>query len=329
MNKDNSGKHLKKGVIWTLFNRMSVLAMQFIAMIVLARFLSPADFAVVGIAMFFISISQTLLESGMGGALLRKQDVEDVDYSTLFIYNMGVGITMYLLLLILAKPIATFYNNEELALIINIIGLSIIASAFGKIQYVILLRELKFRQIATIAIISSSISLLIAVIMAIKGYGVWALVMQNLTNFTLITLLQFIYNRYFPRLRFSIRSFKEQWDFGSYLFYSHLLDTTYQNVFLLIFPKISSLSFSGLFTQANKIQRLPLSLLNSMTHVGVFPVLAKIDNEKLFMETSKAFTRRAYIVSFAVLFAISVFSEQSIVILLGSKWIDAAPILSI
>src|SRR5690554_6210705 len=140
MNKSNSRKYLKRGVIWTLFNRTSVLAMQFIAMIVLARFLSPSDFAVVGIAMFFISISRTLFDSGMGGSLLRKQNIESVDYSTLFIYNMGVGITMYLLLLILAKPIASFYNREELSSIINIIGLSIVVSAFGKIQYIILLR---------------------------------------------------------------------------------------------------------------------------------------------------------------------------------------------
>jgi len=329
MNKNNSGKYLKKGVIWTLFNRTSVLALQFIAMVVLARFLSPTDFAVVGIAIFFISISQTLLDSGMGGSLLRKREVEDVDYSTLFIYNMGVGITMYLLLLVLSKPVASFYRHEELASVINVIGISIVISAFGKIQNIILLRELKFKQIAIIAMTASSMSLLIAVIMAIKGYGVWALVMQHLVNTTLTVILQFFCNRYFPRLRFSVLLFKEQWKFGSYLFYTHLLDTIYQNVFSLVFPKISSLNFSGLFTQANKIERLPLNMLNSIAHAGIFPILAKIDDEKIFMKTNKAITKKAYIPSFIILFALSIFSEQAISLLLGNKWIDAAPVLSI
>jgi O-antigen/teichoic acid export membrane protein len=327
---DNSpNKHLKKGVIWTLLNRTSVIAMQFIAMVVLARFLTPSDFAIVGIAMFFIVISQTLLDSGMGGALLRKKNIEDVDYSTQFIFNMGVGVIMYSLLLIFSKPIASFYNNEELSLIISIIGLSILISAFGKIQNVLLLRELNFKVISIIAIVSSSISLLVAVIMAMKGYGVWALVMQNLINNTLVVLLQFLYNRFFPRMRFSLLSFKEQWSFGSHLLYSQLLNTAYQNVFLLIFPKISSLNFAGLYTQANKIQQIPWNIANSVVSTSAFPVLAKIEDEKLFVQTNKDFTRKVYIVSFAVFFALSVFSKQIIEILLGAQWIDAAPILSI
>lgn len=329
MNKNNTKKHLKKGIIWTLLNRTSVLVMQFTAMIVLARFLTPTDFAVVGIALFFMSLSQTLVDSGMGGSLLRKQEVKNVDYSTLFIYNMGVAITMYLLLLILAKPLASFYQHKELASVINVIGISIVISAFGKIQQIILLRELKFKQITIIALTSSSISLLIAIIMAIKGYGVWALVMQHLVNTTLTVIMQFISNRYLPRLMFSMLMFKEQWEFGSYLFYTRLIDTGYQNIFSLVFPKISSFNFAGLFTQANKIERLPLNMLNSVAHSGIFPILAKIDDEELFMKTNKIITKKTYIPSFAILFALAIFSEQAISLLLGNKWIDAAPVLSI
>lgn len=330
MNKDNSTiKDLKRGVIWTLINRISVVGMQFIAMIVLARFITPSDFAVMGIATFFISISQTLLDSGMGGSLLRKQNIEDIDYSTLFIYNMGVGLAIYSLLLILAKPLAFFYNDDELSLIISVIGLSVVVSAFGKIQNIILFRELKFKEISIISIISSFIALLTAVILAIRGYGVWALVMQNLISSTLIVLLQFFCNRYFPRLEFSVLSFKEQWSYGSHLLYSHLLNTVYQNIFLMIFPKISSYSFSGLYAQANKIQQLPSNIINTVIQGSAFPVLAKIDDEKLFIQANKQFTRNTYIVSFTILFAISIFSKQIIVILLGNKWIEAAPMLSI
>jgi len=97
----------------------------------------------------------------------------------------------------------------------------------------------------------------------------------------------------------------------------------------LVFPKISSFNFSGLFTQANKIERLPLNMLNSIAHSGIFPILAKIDDEELFMKTNKAITKKTYIPSFAILFALAIFSEQAISLLLGNKWIDAASVLSI
>lgn len=330
MKNDNStNKHLRKGVIWTLINRTSVVVMQFIAMIVLARFISPADFAIMGIAMFFISISQTLLDSGMGGSLLRKQKVEDADYSTLFLYNMGVGTLMYLFLLLSAEYLAVFYNYEELSFIINVIGVSIVISAFGKIQSIILYRELKFREISIISIISSAIALLIAVIMAINGYGVWALVMQNLINCLFIVVLQFLFNQYFPPLKFSKSSFKEQWNYGSHLLYSQVLSTLYQNIFSIIFPKISTYAFAGLYAQANKIQQVPASIINSVVQGSVFPILAKIEDEQLFIQTNKAFNRKIYIFSFFVLFALSVFSKQFVVLLLGQKWADATPILSI
>ncbi|MFV0398360.1 MAG: lipopolysaccharide biosynthesis protein, partial [Bacteroidales bacterium] len=328
MNNRSTSVHLKKGVIWTLLNRFSVVGMQFLAMIVLARFLKPSDFAIMGIAMFFISISEALLDSGMGGSLLRKREVEDIDYSTLFLYNIGVAVIMYLVLIVLSKPISIFYGKDELISIINVIGISIIISGFGKIQNIVLYRELKFKIISIISILSSSIALMVAIFMAIKGFGVWALVIQNLMNNLLVVLFQFCYNRYFPRLRFSTSSFLEQWEYGSHLLYSHLLTTIYQNIFSMIFPKVSSYTFSGLFAQANKIQQIPSSIINSVVQGGAFPILARINDKQEFVNTTKAFNRKAYLISFFVLFALSVFSRQIIAILLGDTWIEAAPILS-
>lgn len=320
--------YLKKGTVWSIIDRIAVISMQFLAMLVLARVITPDDFALVGIAMFFIVISQVLLDSGIGGSLLKKKIIKRVDYSTMFIFNMVIGVIMYLLLLIIAPFIARYYGIEELSLVIRIIGLSIIISAFGKIQNVLLYHQLKFREISIISIISNTIALIVAIILAINGYGVWALVVQNLISSTLVVGLQFFYNKYFPGFSFSLESFKEQWNFGGFLLYSQLLNTIYQNLFSMIFPKVSTLNFSGLYSQANKIQQIPSNTIGPVINGVAFPVLAKIDDLEEFKKVNRSFSRKIYIVSFTIFIAISIFSEQIISILLGNQWISAAPILS-
>lgn len=325
----NTTRELRNGTIWTSINRFTVVGMQFLAMIVLARQLTPNDFALMGIISFFINISQIILDSGMAGFLVKKKNVSDIDYSTLFIFNVSVSLVVYIMFFLFSKTIASFYRIPELYVLINAAMISIIISAFGQIQNVILLRALRFKTIALISIFSSCIALLIAVLLAIKGYGVWALVWQNIILHATIVLLQFMNNRYFPRLVFSFSSFKKQWDFGVYLFVSQLLSTTYQNIFSMIFPKISSLSFSGMYAQANKIHLLPVSFVSSVLQSAAFPVLAKINDEEKFKSENRKYCRKIYTISFAVLFFMALFSKELIYFVLGEKWISSYHILSI
>ncbi len=303
--------------------------MQFLAMIILARLLTPDDFAIMGVVLFFVSISAVLLDSGMGGSLVRKKDVKDIDYSTLFIFNASLGIIIYIILLLTANIIADFYKMRELAQIINIIGISIVISALGKIQNIILIREFKFKELSIISTVSNLIALIFAIVLATRGFGVWALVMQNLTQSILVVGLQFTYNRYIPKIKFSLTSLKEQWDFGVHLLLSQSIYTIYQNIFSLIFPKISTLHFSGLYVQANKIQQIPSNISSSVIQTVAFPILAKIDDPAHFKSINRRFIRQTYLVVFTILCAMAIFSRPLITIILGTTWIDAAPILSI
>lgn len=329
MNISNSDKYLKSGTIWTILNRSSVLLMQFSAMLILARLIRPEDFALMGISIFFITISEVFVDSGMGGALVVKKDIQKIDYSTFFIFNMCVSLLIFILLQFTSPIIASFFDYESLPLIISTIGFSIIISGFGKVQNVLLLRQLKYKEISIIYISSSFIALVIAIILAFFNYGVWALVFQNIINNLLIVLLQTFNNNYIPKLKFSLHSFKEQWAFGGNLLYSKLLGHVYQNIFLIIFPKISSLNFSGLYTQSDKIQKIPVNLVNSVFQSAAFPVMSKINNIKELKELSKSYSRKVYLVGFTILFALSVFSKEIILILLGDQWLEAKWILSI
>lgn len=299
------------------------------SMIVLARYLSPADFALMGIIMFFMSISLILTDSGMGGSLIVKKDVRRIDYNTLFVYNLSIGVIMYLLLFLFSGIISQFYELPELSSIINIVGLSIVISALGKIQNTILMKELKFKELGIVAIFSSILSLSCAVALAILGYGVWALVIQNLVQVSLTFILQFYFNRFIPRLQFSKESFKEQWSFGVHLFISLGMRTIYTNIFLAIFPKISTLNFSGLYSQASKVQQIPVTVFTEVIDKATFPILSKIEDPVQFKYINRSISRKLYLITFFCFFLLSLVSESLITILLGKSWISIAPILTI
>jgi len=318
-----------KAISWTLLDRFSVIFMQFGGMIVLARLLLPEDFALLGIALFFIGISQILIDSGMGGSLLQKKNVTDLDYSTLFVYNMAVAIVMYLLIVLSAPFIEDFYSMPDLSSILSIIGISLIISAAGKIQNILLYKSLSFKTISKISIFASFLGLVVAIIIASLGYGVWALVYQNILYASTVLVLQFINNGYLPKIAFSKSSFKEQWAFGGSLLYSKIINSIYLNVFQLIFPKIASLNFAGLYTQANRLQQIPASVVNSVMQGAAFPVMSKIKKQQELVLASRRLSRKVYLVSFSVYAFIAIFSKEIIEVVLGTRWIAAANILSI
>ncbi|MFE2861288.1 lipopolysaccharide biosynthesis protein [Sphingobacterium multivorum] len=326
--EDNS-KHLKRGLFWTMADRFSVVIMQSVAIMVLSRLILPESFALIGIALFFINLSQVVVDSGMGGSLLRKTTVDDIDYSTLFIYNIVVSIILYALILLFSPLVEKFYGIHNVGKILSAIGISIVISAVGKVQSIILYKELKFKELSKVSILSSLIALSFSIIFAFLGFEIWALVLQNIIYCMLVVIFQFYYNRYIPKLKFSKISFLEQWEFGGNLLYSKLIYNVYTNVFLLIFPKVSSLRFSGLYTQSNKIQQIPTNIINSLMQGVLFPIMTRMDRQRELTIFVRRFSRRLYLIGFSIFFFISIYSREIIRLILGPKWIEGDKVLSI
>lgn len=265
----------------------------------------------------------------MGGSLVGQKEITKLDLSTLFIYNFAVAFILSLSLIISAPYIAKFYDTEKLKPILYVMSGSVLISSLGKVQNIILIRNLKFKTLSYISIISSAISAGTAIILGFSGYGVWALVMQSVVLNIMIVILQFFQNKYIPQLKFSTKSFKRQWAFGVHLFFSQSLQTIYNNIFLIIFPKISSLSFSGLYSQANKLQQLPIGLFTTVLDGSAFPVLSKIEDENQLKLLNRNIISKFYYFTFSFFFLLSLVSKDLIAILLGQKWLEATPILSI
>ncbi len=325
----SSAKFLVRGSVWTLANRISVYGFQFLAMLVLARVLCPEDFALMGIVGFIIGISQILIDAGMGAALLKKEDVTDDDYSTLNLFSVGISVSLFIIVATTSPLFEDIFKIKNLELYINVAMTTVVITSFGEVQNVILLRNLKFNILAIISVVSNLIGLGVAVILAIKGFGVWALIAQNILNHFFLVFFEVLYNRYLPKLKFSVESFKYQWNFGRNLLFSQLLSSAYQNLFSLVFPKISTLNFSGLYTQASKIQQIPISTISSVTQAVSFPVMAKIKDENEFHNVNRRYISLVNQFSFPLLIFVAIFSHEIIGVLLGAKWLEASDILSI
>jgi O-antigen/teichoic acid export membrane protein len=219
-----------KGVLWSAIERFSYQGIQFVLSFVIARQLLPQDYALIAMLAIFMAVAQSFIDSGFSNALIQKQNRTKEDLSTVFYFNIAVGVLMYLVLLVLSPWIASFYNQPVLKVIIVWVGLNLIISSFSAVQRSLLIIDLNFRKQSIISICSVSISGAVAVCMAYNNYGVWTLVVQSLLNALINTILLWVTSSWMPSLIFSKSSFKELFSFGSKLLFGGLLHTVYMNL---------------------------------------------------------------------------------------------------
>ena len=267
------------GLFWSFLDSFSNQGVQFLVGIILARLLSPIEFGLIGMLTIFISISQSFIDSGFSRALIRKKNCTDTDYSTIFYFNLIIAVFFYFLLYIFANDIGSFFNEPKLETLLKILGIGLIFNAFGIIQRTILVKKINFKLQTKISLISSIGSGIIAISMAMFGFGVWSLVALTIARFGLNSVFLWILSKWKPILVFSMKSFKELFSFGSKLLLSGLIDTIYNNVFYLIIGKYYSAAELGFYSRADQFQALPSQNLTGMISKVTYPVLSSIQDD--------------------------------------------------
>ncbi|NAR19383.1 oligosaccharide flippase family protein [Acinetobacter haemolyticus] len=316
---------LKIGLIWSLLGKFGNFFITFISNIILVRLLAPEDFGIIAIVLFFTLIATVLSEGGMAGALIRKDSVTEKDYSTLFIFNFIVSVFVYLLLFCTAPFIAYFYEKPNLLLILQVMSLVVIINALRIVQTTRLYREISYKEVNIYQFISICIASVIAIFIAYRGYGVWALVAQQLIISIVFTMILWVKGKGVESFRFSRRSFLDIYQFGIYTTLASLLNTIFDNIYQLILGKNFSLSQSGYYYQGKKIQELPLEFLKSITLGVVFSALSRLQDEK------KAFDKlynKIHILFSLLIGLITVlllaFPKEILLLLFGEKWLGSA-----
>jgi len=200
-------KSLKKqavhGVGWSAIENISKYGISFFISLILARLLTPDEYGLIGILTIFITLFNAIVDSGFTNALIRKNNVTDVDYSTVFYVNLFVSILMAFTLFLCAKSIAVFFKREELFALTRVMSCVVIINAFSIVQKVRLTKALNFKLQTKITVFSTIISGLLGIYCAYNGWGVWALVVQQIVVQLFTTILLWIYNRWFPLFTFS------------------------------------------------------------------------------------------------------------------------------
>lgn len=272
--------------------------------------------------MFFLSIANTLVDGGLGGALVRKQNSSDDDYATVFTLNLVVSVILYLIVFLLSDLIAKYYNDERLADLIRVSFVVIIFNAFSLTQNSRLAASMNFRRISICRVTATILSSTVALVMASVGFGVWSLVFMQLFYALINSVLLNTFNGFYFRLRLSMKSIKELYAFGINLSLSSLLTTAFDNIYQLILGKYFSINLTGLYYQGKKLQEVPINVINSSVLQGpVFSYLARKqqDLESLSLYYLKINRVLSLVAGFLTVF-VFLFSDSIVNLVYGSKW---------
>lgn len=319
-----------KGIVWSSVERFSVQGIQFLVMIVMARLLTPKDYGLVGMVAIFIAVAQSLVDSGFSQALIRKQNRTETDNSTVFYFNIVVGILLYLVLFAIAPLVADFYDSPELTALMRVVCLSVVFNSFVVVQRALLTVNIDFKTQAKASLTAAVVSGVIGIGMAYSGFSYWSIVAQQLVNLGLNTLLLWIFTRWRPRWIYSWGSFRELFTFGSKLMVSGLLDVVYRNMYLLVIGKVFTASSLGYYTRANQFAEFPSSNLTGIMQRVTYPVLCQIqDDDERLAQIYRRFLRLSAFLIFPLLVGLSAVAEPFVLLLLKEQWLFAATLLQI
>jgi len=318
------------GLKWSAFERFSSQGISFVISIIIARILSPSDYGIIGMISIFMGISGVFIGAGFGAALIRKQNRTDIDFSTVFYYNIVVSLFFYLVLFLCAPLIARFYDTPILTSITRVVSLNIVIGAFGAIQSTKLNIAIDFKTQTKISLISLLITGSIGITLAYTGFGVWALVFQQLAATFISTVLLWFFIGWKPLWVFSMASFKDLFGFGSKLMLSELLDTVYKNIYQVVIGKKFSSADLGFFTRAKGLVQLPSSNITRIIQRVTFPVLSEIQNDtaRLGKNYRKLLKMSAFVIFPLMMFLVAL-GESLIKILLTDKWLPAVPLMQV
>ena len=317
-----------KGTFWSAADAFLGQGVTFIVGIVLARILSPEEYGLIGIVTIFTTILLGFIDCGFSNSLIRKPKVTDDDYNTMFIVNMAMSIAMCMLLYVSAPAIAVFFERPPLVALVRVMGLLLIFQALSIVQNTILSRCIDFKTKTKASVLSSVLSGVAGIGMAFMGFGVWSLVAQQLSRQLIYSLCLWSFNRWWPKLKFSIDSFRYMWGFGWKLLLSGLLDRIWAQLYQTVVGKFYNPATLGQYTRSKEYASLFSSNLTSIVQRVSYPVLSQIQgNRERMVEGYRRIIKMTMFVTAVVMISMSAVSGPLIYCLIGPQWNMAASFL--
>lgn len=329
MNEINS-KTVSVNLVWRLAERFGAQGVNFILSIIIARLLDPEQFGVVALLTVFISILQVFIDSGLGNSLIQKKDADNVDFSTVFFFNIAICLILYLILFFSAPAISLFYKNDSLTSLTRVLGLILIISGVKNVQQAYVSRNMMFKRFFYSTLGGTLVSAVVGIVLAYKGAGAWALVIQQVMNMFIDTVILWITVKWRPQLVFSKIRLKALFSYGWKLLASNLLETVYNNIRTLIIGKVFSSADLAYYNKGRQFPYFMVTSINSSIDSVLLPAMSYVqdDGNRVKEMTRRAIKTSCFII-WPIMVGLAVCAKPLVQILLTEKWLSAVPFVQI
>lgn len=328
MDQKTTKKQVISSVVWKFCERFSAQFVTLVVTIVLARLLDPHHYGTVSIMLVFINIANVFVTESFSAALIQKKDVDTIDFSTIFYFNILFSVGLYIVVFVAAPWVERFYDMPELANAMRILALKIPISAIYSVQQAYVSRNLLFKKFFFATIIGTVLSAAVGIIMALRGFGVYALVAQYLTNSLIGTVVLWFVVRWRPVRRFSYSKFKGLFGYGWKILFTSLLRALYEDIYSLVIGKKYTDNDLAFYSKGKHYPQLIITNVNSTISSVMFPALSKIqdDTQALCLMMRRAIKTSAYILS-PMMIGMAVVAEPLVMLVLTDKWLPCVPYL--
>lgn len=327
---DNLKQKTITAVKWSAIDRFGQQVVQFLVGLVLARLLNREDIGLFGSIAIFTALSYVFVESGFTQALIRKQNVNETDYNTVFYFNLFVSIVLYIILFFSAPLIATFFKQPQLVSICRVVFLTIPISSLYLVPLAQLNKTMDFKGIAISNVLAVFLSGIIGVTFALKGYGVWSLIAQQIVFQTVRMIVYYLNGTWRPKLQFSFGVILELWKFSLNIMGTSVLNVIFNNLYLIILGRYYSVKQVGDYYQANRLSEpFNYTFLIVLT-TSSYPLFVQVqDDNSRFRNIYRSMAQKSSMLTFPVMITLIAIAYPLIYVLLSPKWLHSVTIFQL
>lgn len=319
-----------KSFLWKLFERISAQLIQFVITIVLARLLLPSEYGIIALIAIFISLCDVIIDGGLNTALIQKKDADNSDFSTIFYFSLGMALFLYVVMFFSAPLIDRFYSQHELVPVIRVLSISLLFYAFNSIQRAYVSKKMLFQRLFYSSLGSIILSGIIGIYMAYQGYGVWALVAQNVSNQIFTTLIMWYAVRWRPVLIFSVERFKGLFDYGWKIFGANLITALFVNARKLVIGKFYAPASLAYYERGDQLPALFMNNIFTSVQAILLPTLSEEqDNRSHVKAMMRRSTKLSCFFIYPIMVGMIVAAKPLVILLLTEKWLPVVEFVQI
>ena len=319
-------KRVASGVAWNIAEKIGSTLLQAIVSIIVANRIMPDDMGIIAVLTVFVTLSQVVIDSGFSQTLIRKANATAEDFKAVFRFNLIASLALYAILTATTPWVASYYGWELIRKVAPVLYLLLPLNALCVIQNTIMVKEFRFAQLSTIIFFSSLISGILAIVMALTGFGIWSLVGQRVSMMATKAILLWWKSPWRWRSDIRTGSLREMTPYSLRLIATDMITAIYNNIAQLFIGKIYSADMLGYYNQAQKLKDMPVNATMQSIQSVTFPALAKIsDNPTKFDEGYRRVLMLTAFIMLPVMTGLIATADDIYMLLLKPQWHPAIP----